>query len=524
MLDKLRFTPYAWAKMVYLRDKGDTEVSFFAITRSADLGLVIDLQMPKQIDSAAFTEFKEEELVDFFEDMVEQGFQPEEFARIWCHTHPGASASPSGQDEETFKKEFAAPNWAIMFILGKTDKPFENKFSITCRLKCKNHPELAHVIGSHVSKDIPVEVDYGADSYAVDSGARAAWDAEYLENWERRTYSGGYSNNWNQNNWQRSNHSEYKTWREQTDEFVYGPGWYKSGQSWCYNSTKRDEHLAAGHTVVSPDYAKELEEKKKAEGTTISSETFRGGSTDSEKGKSPIGYYRPETSHNGKLTKRERKYLKRNGTLKGFVPPENTGVKPKPLVEGKPQLDFDQLEEEDWKARWEERAEKVLGNSYIPVQKLETNRNLLFEQASEEVAPPKTQTRSAVLENYTVLLEDKVTKITNVWAHSAEDAIEMVNTRMNLHPAQGSNEPTDEDLARIDEEMALLDDEEFDLVPLDDDDTALEGEFDLIEQGHQGTNEGLANFSLHEREASGTDDLLNDWPARKTHEAYDVLG
>ena len=33
----LRFSPYAWAKLLYLRDAGDTEIGGFAITSPDDL-------------------------------------------------------------------------------------------------------------------------------------------------------------------------------------------------------------------------------------------------------------------------------------------------------------------------------------------------------------------------------------------------------------------------------------------------------------------------------------------------------
>ena len=116
LISELRFNLYAWRKMCFIRDLGSTEVSFLAVSRKDDLGLVVDVRMPYQTGHSAYTEFDESRLADFFEDMVDEGFHPEEFGRIWCHTHPGASASPSGKDENTFKTEFATTNWAIMFI------------------------------------------------------------------------------------------------------------------------------------------------------------------------------------------------------------------------------------------------------------------------------------------------------------------------------------------------------------------------------------------------------------------------
>ena len=49
-LDKpmLRFTPYAWAKLVYLRDLGPTEVGGFGISAADDLFLIEDVQLVRQ--------------------------------------------------------------------------------------------------------------------------------------------------------------------------------------------------------------------------------------------------------------------------------------------------------------------------------------------------------------------------------------------------------------------------------------------------------------------------------------------
>src|SRR5688572_25265380 len=105
-MDKLRFTPYAWAKLLYIRDLGDTEVSFFGLSHKDDLGLVIDVLMVPQECTYAYTEFKEEAITKFFEEMVDLGWHPEEFGRIWCHTHPGNSAKPSQTDEDTLVREF----------------------------------------------------------------------------------------------------------------------------------------------------------------------------------------------------------------------------------------------------------------------------------------------------------------------------------------------------------------------------------------------------------------------------------
>src|ERR1035437_2320777 len=93
----LRFTPYAWAKLLFFRDAGDTEIGGFGITRitGEDLLLVQDFVTVKQGDTAVTVAFDDDAVADFYEDQVDLGRRPEQFSRVWIHSHPGASASPS---------------------------------------------------------------------------------------------------------------------------------------------------------------------------------------------------------------------------------------------------------------------------------------------------------------------------------------------------------------------------------------------------------------------------------------------
>ena len=43
--------------------------------------------------------------------MVDAGVPPGRFARVWLHTHPGASVEPSHVDEETFGRGFGGCDW-----------------------------------------------------------------------------------------------------------------------------------------------------------------------------------------------------------------------------------------------------------------------------------------------------------------------------------------------------------------------------------------------------------------------------
>lgn len=115
----LRFSPTAWAKLVYLRDAGPSEIGGFAITPTEDPMLIADIRLVKQRCSVASVEFDDEAVADFFDDQIDAGLRPNQFARIWVHTHPGECPLPSWLDEETFARVFQKPDWAIMFILAR---------------------------------------------------------------------------------------------------------------------------------------------------------------------------------------------------------------------------------------------------------------------------------------------------------------------------------------------------------------------------------------------------------------------
>ncbi|RLF68218.1 MAG: hypothetical protein DRN26_00130 [Thermoplasmata archaeon] len=165
---ELRLSPYVWAKLTYLRDLGDTEVGAFGISRSDDPLAVIDLFTVKQKTTAATVEFDDIGIADFFEDQVDAGRKPDEFGRIWFHTHPGMSANPSGTDEKTFREKFGKCDWSVMAILGKGGE-------MTARLQ--------YGTGIKAQFDLKVKIDWSLPFAASD---HAAWKAEYDKNIEKR--------------------------------------------------------------------------------------------------------------------------------------------------------------------------------------------------------------------------------------------------------------------------------------------------------------------------------------------------
>jgi proteasome lid subunit RPN8/RPN11 len=97
----LRFSPTAWAKLLYFRDKSDNEVGGFGISDPEDLLFVREFVTVKQEVTCVSVKFDDAAVADFFDTQVDLGRKPEEFARVWLHTHPGDSPEPSAIDEES---------------------------------------------------------------------------------------------------------------------------------------------------------------------------------------------------------------------------------------------------------------------------------------------------------------------------------------------------------------------------------------------------------------------------------------
>ena len=157
----LRFTPYAWAKLLFLRDAGDTEVGGFGISSHEDLLLVEDICLVTQTCSVASVKFEDNAVADFFDRQVDMGLVPEQFGRIWIHTHPGDSPTPSSMDEATFDRCFGSADWSVMFILACGGKTYAR---------------LQMTVGPGAELLLPVEVDFGCSFDGTDP---ESWQAEY---------------------------------------------------------------------------------------------------------------------------------------------------------------------------------------------------------------------------------------------------------------------------------------------------------------------------------------------------------
>ena len=169
----LRFTPTAWAKLQYLCHAGATEIGGFGITAADDPLLVEEFVTVDQCCSEVTVRFDDAAVADFFETQVDLGRKPEQFARIWLHTHPGSSPTPSGTDEQTFMRVFGKCDWAVMFILAQTNKTYAR---------------LRFNVGPGGDLNLPVQVDYSQPFAASD---HAAWLQKYQQHVTVETFTSG---------------------------------------------------------------------------------------------------------------------------------------------------------------------------------------------------------------------------------------------------------------------------------------------------------------------------------------------
>lgn len=125
----------------------------------------------RQETSSVTVEFDDAAVADFFDEMVDAGRAPESFARVWIHTHPGASAAPSAVDERTFDRVFGRCAWAVMFILARGGETY-------CRLRALtpgSRPMLQE-------RQVPVRVDFSELGRGVGGVDLEQWVAEYAAN------------------------------------------------------------------------------------------------------------------------------------------------------------------------------------------------------------------------------------------------------------------------------------------------------------------------------------------------------
>lgn len=141
------FSPLAWLKLQFFCHLGDTEVGGFGIAAKDDLLYIEDFVTIRQEVSAVSVRFDDAAVADFFDQCVDKGLSVQCFSRLWLHTHPGDSVTPSFVDEHTFHRCFGRCDWAVMFILGRTGNTYAR---------------LTYNTGPRSSIELPTSVDWSA--------------------------------------------------------------------------------------------------------------------------------------------------------------------------------------------------------------------------------------------------------------------------------------------------------------------------------------------------------------------------
>lgn len=168
----LVFAPAAWLKLQYFCHRGDTEVGGFGVTAPGRPLYIEEFVTLPQDTSSVTVAFRDDAVADFFDRCVDRKMGPERFARIWLHSHPGASVAPSATDETTFARVFGGCDWAVMAILGRT---------------ANTYARLSYSIGPQADLEIAVAVDWAgwpsayADGPSLDRQIEQ-WAAEYAAN------------------------------------------------------------------------------------------------------------------------------------------------------------------------------------------------------------------------------------------------------------------------------------------------------------------------------------------------------
>ena len=162
---ELRFSPYAWAKIRWIRDYCGSEIAGFGISSMADPFYMEDFRTIKQTASSAHFEFDDDALNEYLSAMFEEGKQPGECMRLWVHTHPSKDfASPSSVDEGTFTDAFRNADWAMMIIMDEGD-------NVYARLRFKSGASRLQMV-------IPNSIDCQPPLKGVDETSAAAWKQE----------------------------------------------------------------------------------------------------------------------------------------------------------------------------------------------------------------------------------------------------------------------------------------------------------------------------------------------------------
>lgn len=112
----------AYRKLLYIRDNKDTEVGAMGLCRTDDPLWVKDFDFIGQECTSTSMDFDEQAQQDYFDQHMSAGENPEHFLRVFAHTHPGNSSTPSSTDWEMFDEVLGQCPWRVMLILSQNNQ------------------------------------------------------------------------------------------------------------------------------------------------------------------------------------------------------------------------------------------------------------------------------------------------------------------------------------------------------------------------------------------------------------------
>lgn len=117
------FSPVAYQKLRYfLNNKDDVEIAGFGQTSPEYPEVIIDFHLVGQIAEPVDVTMTEDGIQDYVDKMSDLDVPMNECFRIWIHTHPTFSTSPSAQDIKTFQELYESNPWFAMIILNRKDE------------------------------------------------------------------------------------------------------------------------------------------------------------------------------------------------------------------------------------------------------------------------------------------------------------------------------------------------------------------------------------------------------------------
>lgn len=117
--DSIFFHQEPWLKLCALSQEGYNELAGFGISAADDPLEIEDFVLVKHFATAATFEFCPDAMGKHMEDMAARGISPDRCLKIYIHTHPHESPTPSQTDWNEFEDFSENSDFTVMFIMAR---------------------------------------------------------------------------------------------------------------------------------------------------------------------------------------------------------------------------------------------------------------------------------------------------------------------------------------------------------------------------------------------------------------------